>query len=234
MPKLEDQLALDKCPNCNVDKPSLNLEADQFNTANWEGKDKRVWGIYACKRCGGVVSAYAHAEDWDIVDYFPKTDEVHTCIPETARHYLQEAIDTKHSPSASIMAASSSVDSMLVEKGFDQKNLFDKIKAAQEANLITKGMKQWAHQVRLNANDERHPKGKTDFPSSDDAQSTIEFTLALAEFLFVLPYKVEEGLKAKDGPEEDSKETGGQGDKASYLGMGHPKPSQKGLLKKKP
>jgi hypothetical protein len=40
---------------------------------------------------------------------------------------------------------------------------------------------------------------KVRLPSETDAKKTIDFTLALAEFLFVLPSRVEKGIKETEG-----------------------------------
>jgi hypothetical protein len=57
-------------------------------------------------------------------------------------------------------------------------------------------MKTWAHEIRLAANDERHPD--FDDATPDDAQQCVEFALALAQNLFVLPARITRGLdKAK-------------------------------------
>ncbi len=60
-------------------------------------------------------------------------------------------------------------------------------------------MAEWAHEVRLDANDQRHADDEADLPDENDAQKTIDFTMALAQFLFVMPSRVQSGIeKAKD------------------------------------
>jgi len=55
-------------------------------------------------------------------------------------------------------------------------------------------MKQWAHQVRLDANEPRHADEKK--PATlEDAKRSVAFTTALAEFLYVLPARVTRGIK---------------------------------------
>ena len=62
-------------------------------------------------------------------------------------------------------------------------------------NLITSEMANWAHDVRLDANDERHADEAATMPTEDDANRTIDFVTAFAEYLFVLPTKVKRGIK---------------------------------------
>ena len=97
----------------------------------------------------------------------------------------------------SLMVAASSVDAMLKEKGYLKKDgdLFVRINKAAEDHLITKEMAKWAHDVRLDANAERHVDEEATPPTQEDAQRVVDFTKALGEFLFVLPAKVRRGRK---------------------------------------
>jgi hypothetical protein len=78
-------------------------------------------------------------------------------------------------------------------------SLNSRIKAAAEDHLITSEMAEWAHEVRLEANDQRHADELATLPSRVDAQRVLEFAQALAQFMYVLPARVEAGRKSK-GP----------------------------------
>lgn len=130
----------------------------------------------------------------NIVKMYPESRVVSEAIPPRARGYLTEAIATKHSPSASIMVANSAIDAMFKAIGLSQGNLFGRINEAEKQHLITSGMAKWAHQVRLDANDQRHADEDAAIPSQEDADRIIEFALALGEFLFVLPSRVDRGI----------------------------------------
>jgi hypothetical protein len=60
-------------------------------------------------------------------------------------------------------------------------------------------MKLWAHEVRLDANDQRHADESAPLPSEADAKKAIEFAQALAQFLFVLPALVTRGRATPEG-----------------------------------
>ncbi len=64
-------------------------------------------------------------------------------------------------------------------------------------HVITEAMELWAHDIRLDANDERHTDKEHVFPNEVKAQKCIDFALALSDFLFVLPARVERGRKAE-------------------------------------
>lgn len=93
------------------------------------------------------------------------------------------------------MLAASSVDSMLKAKGFTSGSLYSQIDEAVKQHLITVEMAKWAHDVRLDANDQRHADDEAPLPDSEQANKCVEFATALAQFLFVLPARVERGMK---------------------------------------
>jgi hypothetical protein len=194
MPKLLAQLELYKCPHCNVDLPSLH-EVSSFPTSDNSGYLPRRWKVYRCLRCGGVVTAWAHEGSDDVVEIFPKETEVNEVIPKPARSYLQQALDSRHVPAGAVLLAASAIDAMLKAKSYKAGTLYNRINKAAEDHLITAEMAEWAHNVRLDANEPRHADEDAPLPNKDDARRSIDFALALAEFLFVLPSKVTRGLR---------------------------------------
>jgi hypothetical protein len=122
------------------------------------------------------------------------TAELDGAIPDRAREYLRQARASLSAPAGAIMLAASAVDAMLKEKGHTEGALYSRIDAAVSAHLLTEGMARWAHQVRLDANDQRHADAAAGLPSPDDAQQAVRFAAAIAEFLYVLPAKVTRGI----------------------------------------
>ena len=95
------------------------------------------------------------------------------------------------------MLTASSVDAMLKEKGLKEGTLNSRIDEAAKKHLITQEMAAWAHEIRLDANDQRHADEAAPLPSEADADKVIEFAYALAQFLFVLPARIERGRKGQ-------------------------------------
>lgn len=93
------------------------------------------------------------------------------------------------------MLTASAVDAMLKDKGYKDGSLSARIETAAKAHLITAEMAAWAHEIRLEANDQRHADEAASLPSAADAEKVIEFASALAQFLYVLPARVERGRK---------------------------------------
>lgn len=208
MTLLLTQLEIDRCPYCSVDKPNFANIVSAIKTTDHKGGNIRVWKLYVCQRCGGVVLAEATSDNGFIHEMYPQPMQLDFSIPDRARYYLQQAIDTQHAPDASVMACGSAIDAMLKAKGYDAKkgSLFTRINQAAKDHLITEEMAKWAHEIRLEANDQRHADEETEFASPDDAKRCVNFAMALAEFLFVLPSRVTRGLNdvvKKDIPPSD-------------------------------
>ena len=118
---------------------------------------------------------------------FPSARTIDESIPDRARRHLREAMDTLSSPGASSVASTSAVDAMLKARNYRDGSLYARIDQAAAEHLITSDMALRAHRVRLHANDQRHADEDAPFSEISYAQRCLDFTLALAEVLFVLP-----------------------------------------------
>jgi hypothetical protein len=196
MAHLDQYLKLDRCPHCAIDNPNLNTIFNFVKTTEDDGSNPRGWKGYVCGRCGGIVTACADQNGQYINATYPTAQSVDDSLPTRVKVYLKQAMDSVFAPSGSVMLCASSVDAMLKEKGYVEGSLYKRIKAATSDGLLTKEMETWAHEVRLDANDERHADENAILPSTEDAKQSIEFTKTLAEFLFILPNKVKRGIEA--------------------------------------
>lgn len=194
IPFLGETLSLDRCPHCTTATPTLE-QMQTFSGRAPEGWEC-VWGVYRCTRCSACVLAYASTEDTPVQGYLPANQAVPADLPSKAAKFLEQAMATLHAPSACIMVAASSVDAMLKEKGLTSGSLYARIDEAAAAHLITSEMSAWAHEVRLDANDNRHADEAAEMPTLADAKRVVEFTTAIASFLFTLPARVSRGRKA--------------------------------------
>jgi len=189
-------LPLERCPHCGIAMP-LMAGAARFPTIGQLASNRRWWVAFACSSCGGPVLAYANDQDGPIIDHFPRSQVVSDDIPERARTYLSQATASFHAPSGAIMLAASSVDAMLKARGLREGSLYARIEKAAEQHLITEEMKAWAHEVRLDANEQRHSDDEAPLPTAEDAKHTVEFARALATILFELPARVLRGRGKK-------------------------------------
>ena len=192
--QLVNELMLDRCPHCRVSRPRL-AKVTAFDTSAHSGGNSRKWMCYHCSSCGGVVTAASWPNDRSIIEYYPQLQTADEAIPDRARDFLNQAIESLHAPAGAVMLCASSVDAMLKEKNYKEGHLNARIDDAAAAHLITSEMAAWAHEVRLDANDQRHADESARPPTESEAQKCIDFTKALGEFLFVLPSRIERGRK---------------------------------------
>jgi hypothetical protein len=160
-----------------------------------------------CSKCAdqSLYYGFSHSQKIDnngyptrlnIFNSYPCAKKAADDIPDRARSFLQQAIDSLHAPDGAVMLAASSVDSMLKDKGYKTGSLFGRIKEAHEQGLLTAQMRDWAHEIRLSANEPRHADDDFDGATNADAKQVIEFAEALGEYLYVLPARVKKWQSA--------------------------------------
>jgi hypothetical protein len=102
-------------------------------------------------------------------------------------------METLHAPSLAQIGAASSVDAIPKQMGLKSDSLSHHIDETKKNHLVTPERAEWASEVRLDTNDERHAEKDADLPTREDSVKIIDFAMALAEFLFVLPIMVTRG-----------------------------------------
>jgi hypothetical protein len=195
---LKNILVLESCPHCAIARPLISMPNQQghwLQTYDRDGKG-RMWGIYACSSCGKLVVATGDGgAGSQVSEIHPVPKSVSEEIPDKPKEFLRQAYRSLSAPAGAVVLCASAVDAMLTEKGYKEEGtLNQRIKKAVEDHLLTDEMGTWAHHVRLEAIDQRHPERNAGFPTQEQAEQSIEFTEALAEILFVLPSRVKRGI----------------------------------------
>lgn len=158
--------------------------------------NKRAWSTYGCRSCGGIILVVSPIDsNHSITSIWPAPQVVADEVPIRAREFLSQAVSSMHAPAGAVMLTASAVDAMLKDKGYKEGSLNSRIESAAKDHLITEEMSTWAHEIRLDANDQRHADESASLPSAADAEKVIEFASALAQFLYVLPARVARGRK---------------------------------------
>ena len=188
MPVAKNTLALERCPRCGIAKPLLTRH-------HMLNSQKGHWAMYGCSVCEGVLLVLATQQDGDMKECLPAPTDISEEVPARPRGYLRQAQETFGQPSASIVMSASAIDAMLKKCGLSEGSLYARIDKAASEHLITTDMAKWAHQVRLEANDERHADEGAGFATKEEAERCFSFALALAEVLFVLPARVTRGIE---------------------------------------
>jgi hypothetical protein len=189
---------LSRCPQCGIAHPNLTRSGMTGPISSEAGvRTPQVWAIYSCQSCGGGVMVSTDPNNTQRVNaIFPAPKEAHEDIPEPARRFLQQALDTLHAPDAAAVMAGSAVDAMLKHLQLTEGSLYSRIDKAVETHVITKAMGDWAHEVRLGSNRPRHADKERPHVSQDEAKQSVQFAEALGYFLFVLSAQIERGTAA--------------------------------------
>lgn len=192
---------LERCPQCGVANPYVTIVGDLHK--HYKDTSDNTWWQFTCNcsKCSLHALYYGHSSSNNtpsqghpkvvhIQKIYPAISRAAEEIPDLPQKYLQQAIEPQHAPDGAVMLAASAIDSMLKDQGYKEGALYSRIEQASNDHLLTKQMKEWAHEIRLSANEQRHADEKFAGSSADDAKQVIEFTKALAEYLYVLPARV--------------------------------------------
>lgn len=193
---------LERCPHCGVSTPLISSVGDPI--LNYSDGSLGHWYYTGrCSKCNNVILFHGFSSTNRKIDnirllikitvdrMFPELDSIPNNMPSKAARFYKQAIESIHAPDGAIMLAASSIDAMLKDKGFSQGSLYSRIELASEKHVLTEQMKQWAHEIRLSANEPRHADEEFDGASKADAEQTLQFAKALGEYLYDLPSRIE-------------------------------------------
>jgi len=181
------------CPHCGTGRPQVALLADHGIRGG------RRWAVFTTTCCGGVLLAVGPqgngAPNAPIETLYPNARIAAAEIPDPARRYLQQAMETLHAPDAATVMAGSAVDAMLKHFKLIDGSVYKRIDEAVSQRILTAAMGEWAHEVRLGSNRPRHSDAENPHVSPQQAQQAVEFAEALGHFLFVLSSRVNKGIE---------------------------------------
>ena len=184
---------LARCPQCGVANPLITVvgKPDHHHKDSWD--HNYYFFTASCSKCRRHILFYAEGDDpkyLEVQNTFPPMDRVAEELPEMAAKFLQQALESRHAPDGALMLAASAIDAMLKHIGYNEGSLYARIDKAKEDTVITDRMADWAHTIRLSANEPRHADDEFTGATEDDADQSLAFAKALGEYLFVLPSKV--------------------------------------------
>lgn len=191
-----------RCSQCGVASPLLSLVGKP--SKHFKDDSNRTWWHFTsqCSRCRRHVLFYGWTENHEtpsigsdpslvrVRDTYPTIPQAADELPERAKRFLQQALESLHAPDGALMLAASSIDAMLKDKGLKDGSLYSRIEAASKDGLLTTQVRDWAHEIRLSANEPRHADDEFEGAGFYDANQVIEFAKALSDYLFVLPARV--------------------------------------------
>ena len=134
---------------------------------------------------------------------WPNSKMASDAIPQPAKSYLQQAAESLSAPDGATMLAASALLAMLKAKKHSSSILFEAIKSAIAAGELTPELADWAHKLRLDANDPRHADDESPHRTQEEAKELVEFAFMVAEIWFVLPSKIAALSGSSDEEKED-------------------------------
>ena len=210
--------SLARCPQCSAAKPTLHLQ--KVILGEYVGAEQcHGWAVFQCSSCSDICcfkglyqqgDHYQSAEEYFSIrdqyasEVMPQMGDDFSDWPERAQRYITQAVEALAAPDGAVMLAGSAVDAMLKEKGLTEGSVYSRIEKAVETHLLTPAMGEWAHAVRLSANNPRHADLAEPHATAEEARATIEFAKALGQFLFVLPAKIARGKEAAEKAKSDA------------------------------
>jgi hypothetical protein len=182
-----------RCPYCGVGRPLVPVRQDFGVSAN------RRWAVFSTICCGGMLLAVGPIggthEKAPIETLYPSARGAAAEMPDPARHYLQQALETRHAPDAAAVMAGSAVDVMLKHFKLIDGSVYSRIDQAVNQHILTPAMGEWAREVRLGSNRPRHADPENPHVSAHQAQQSVEFVEALGHYLLVLSSRVKKGIE---------------------------------------
>lgn len=193
---------LERCPHCGVSTPLITIVGDPV----FHHTDSIVGYWYytgQCSKCKDIILFFGYSSNTTRIDnakrvirinalkMYPSVESIPNNMPQKAQRFYKQSMESMHAPDGAIMLAASAIDAMLKDKGFSDGSLYSRIELAAKNHLLTEQMKEWAHEIRLSANEPRHADDNFEGASKEDAEQVLQFAKALGEYLYDLPSRIE-------------------------------------------
>jgi hypothetical protein len=183
------------CPFCLQNGNFAKTHHEERTNAN--GKTLN-YDILRCENCGNLTMAFwavgdGGLHDWKTVPWPLRYDRHPESWPKDVGRFWIQAKQSqlaKSLDSAAVMARSA-LQLALRHAGAKGQTLFKDIDQLSENGALPPLMKDWAHEVRLLANDSAHPEPGDLPPTSKDVEDILRFLGFMLEYLFELPSRIE-------------------------------------------
>jgi len=153
---------------------------------------RRGFWIIRCDHCRGLILFIK--QDGKTVDQYPKkVPIIDKSVPSRVAEDYVEAIKCFDigANRASVVMCRRALQSSVIEKGAEKDRLVDQIDELYDTQIITKDIKDWAHEIRLTGNIGAHPDedGLEDV-TPEDAEELLKFMEEYLNYVYIMPAKV--------------------------------------------
>lgn len=213
---------LNPCPYCDTKATySAFYDPREHMSKLKEGRLYHVLAYCDNEKCGRVIllifkgvtmttdRGYEYI-DTELVDQYPKrTPKSHKSIPRQVADDYIEAIKCFDIDAwkATVAMCRRALQGSVIEKGAKKERLVDQIDELYDQQIITKDIKDWAHEIRLTGNIGAHPdKDGLENVTKEDAKELIDFMEEYLNYVYIMPSKVESKRAKKAKLEAPKKE----------------------------
>ena len=202
---------LEPCPHCGVITTYTIVRDTRPAYAEAQREGKLYHTLVSCDNdnCGnitlfifkGVKKPYktlrggtGYSIGLELVDQYPKRiPKFHESIPRQVADDYIEAIKCFDISSwkASVVMCRRALQGSVIDKGAKKDKLWEQIDELYDQQIITKGIKDWAHEIRLTGNIGAHPdKDGLEDVTQEDAKELIDFMEEYLNYVYIMPSKV--------------------------------------------
>ena len=128
-----------------------------------------------------------------IAKYPMRIPKLHESIPEMVGNDYVEAIKCFDigANKASVVMCRRAIQSSVIEKDANKGRLVDQIDELYDSQIITKDIKDWAHEIRVTGNIGAHPdEDGLQNVTKEDAEELIKFMEEYLNYVYIMPAKV--------------------------------------------
>lgn len=179
------------CPKC---KASSALSDRVSYDKNVDGLILS-YSVAECNNCNFHFLVVRNRRDGKIIKVWPSTlpRAVDNKVPSPIKDDYEEALVCESAGAfrgASALARRT-LQVICIDKGADKKKkLHEQIDELFEKGVITKDIKEWAHEVRFVGNDAAHPNDTQ--VTADDARDILELLDSMCDVLYIAPARAAE------------------------------------------
>lgn len=188
------------CPYCDVHST--------ISVRSRDAGESTLFEMVKCDHCGELILQIYRIKDKKriLIDQYPKRiPRLHKSIPERVGDDYIEAMKCFDvgANRASVVMCRRALQSSVIEKGAKKNRLVDQIDELYDSQIITKDIRDWAHEIRLTGNIGAHPDedGLQDV-TPEDADELIKFMEEYLNYVYIMPAKVIEKRARKKSRKE--------------------------------
>jgi len=173
--------------------------------------EKRLnFDVYKCGNCAGYVHVLWSASEWSassglhsyrVLPWPMGKQEAPEHWPENIKRYWVQAHDTASSQNwdAATVMARSALQQAVRDQGASGRNLMAEIDDLAGRGVLPAHMRDWAHELRLLANESSHPDNAV-APNERSVSDILSFLDFLLVYLYTLPHQIAEYRTRRNSP----------------------------------